>query len=133
LKEAFLRYVAPYEEKESGEAVKNRKVLLITLYEMRYLDDIIEVFVSNDIGGISILESRGTRSVLSNVPLFSEFINFTGERSEASRTILSVVSQERIPRIVEGIEAIVGDLNKHAGVMVLALDVHYMKGTLEVL
>ena len=54
-------------------------------------------------------------------------------RSEVSQTILCVVDQALIPRIVEGIEAIMGDLNKHAGAMIMALDLHYMKGTLDVL
>jgi PTS system nitrogen regulatory IIA component len=136
LKETFLRYLTPGEGQETAKAARNldrMKLLFITLYEKKYLQDLIEVLVSNKIGGISILDSRGSRSVLSNVPLFSEFFNFTGERSEVSKTILSVVDQDLIPRIVEGIEAILGDLNKHAGVMIMALDIHYMKGTLDVL
>jgi len=133
LKETFLRYLAPAEGPEKGEATQNMRLLLITLYEKKHLDDIIEVLVSHKISGISILDSRGSRSVLSNVPLFTEFFNFTGERSEVSKTILCVVDQRLIPQIVEGIEAIMGDLSKHAGAMVLALDIGYMKGTLEVL
>jgi PTS system nitrogen regulatory IIA component len=132
LKETFLRYIAPEEAKER-KAAEDKKFLLITLYERKYLDEVIEVLISNDISGISILDSRGTRSVLSNVPLFSEFINFTGERSEVSKTILAVVDRERVSQIVEGIEIIMGDLNKHTGAMVLVLDIHYIKGTLEVI
>ena len=33
---------------------------------------------------------------------------------------------------VEGIEEIIGDLDKHSGAMVMALDVPFMKGTLEI-
>jgi mannitol/fructose-specific phosphotransferase system IIA component (Ntr-type) len=133
LKEAFLRYVSPSEEEKWQKGLDDKKVLLITLYEKKYLDDLIEVLISNGIGGISILESRGTRNILSNVPLFSDFINFTGERSDISRTILSVIDRRVIPQVVEGVETIMGDLNKHSGAMVLALDISFMKGTLEVL
>ncbi len=112
---------------------KINEILLITLYEKKYLDEVIEVLISNAISGISILDSRGKRSVLSNVPLFSEFINFTGERSEVSKTILAVVDRDRVSQIVEGIETIMCDLNKHTGAMVLVLDTHYIKGTLEVI
>ncbi len=133
LKESLLRYISPEEEGKPKKDLEDKKVLLITLYEKKYLDDLIEVLISNGIGGISILESRGTRNILSNVPLFSEFINFTGERSEISRTILSIVDSKVIPQVVEGIETIMGDLNKHSGAMVLALDISFMKGTLEVL
>jgi PTS system nitrogen regulatory IIA component len=133
LKETFLRYVTPMEGPETADAVRNMKLLLITLYEKKHLDDLIEVLVSHKISGISILDSRGSRTILSNVPLFSEFFNFTGERSEVSQTILCVVDQGLIPQVVEGIEAIMGDLNKHAGAMIMALDLHYLKGTLDVL
>ncbi|MCK4924915.1 MAG: PTS sugar transporter subunit IIA [Spirochaetes bacterium] len=132
LKETFFRYIAPDEVREHRDAA-SKKVLLITLYERKYLDDVIEVLISNDIKSISILDSRGTQSVLSNVPLFSEFINFTGERSDLSKTILAVVDRETVSRVIEGIETIMGDLNKHTGAMVLALDIFYMKGTLEVI
>jgi PTS system nitrogen regulatory IIA component len=133
LKEAFLRYITPAEEDKGPKGIEDKKVLLITLYEKKYLDDLIEILISNGIKGISILESRGTRNILSNVPLFSEFINFTGERSDISRTILSVVDRRVIPQVVEGVETIMGDLDKHSGAMVLALDISFIKGTLEVL
>jgi PTS system nitrogen regulatory IIA component len=135
LKETFLRYVAPAElpERAPQGGVGNMKLLLITLYEKKYLEDIIEVLVSNKISGISILDSRGSRSVFSNVPLFSEFFNFTGERSEISQTILCMAAQGQISGIVEGIESIMGDLNTHAGAMVMAVDLFYAKGTLDVL
>ena len=132
LKEIFLRYIAPQEEGGLKEAAA-KKALIITLYEKRYIEDILEILISNDIKNISILDSRGTKSVLSNVPLFSEFMNFTGERSEVSKTILAVVDSERVPVLVEGIETIMGDLNKHTGTMILVLDIFYMKGTLEVI
>ena len=132
LKETFLRYIAPDEVREHAAAA-SKKFMLITLYEKKYLDDIIEVLISNDIKNVSIHDSKGIQSVLSNVPLFSEFINFTGERSDVSKTILAVVDSERLSSVVEGIEEIIGDLSKHTGAMVLVLDIAYMKGTLEVI
>jgi mannitol/fructose-specific phosphotransferase system IIA component (Ntr-type) len=132
LKETFLRYIAPDEVREQRDAA-SKKVMIITLYERKYLDDVIEVLISNGIKNISILDSRGIQSVLSNVPLFSEFIDFTGERSDSSKTIIAVIDSERVVPLVEGIEAIMGDLSKHTGAMVLALDIFYMKGTLEVI
>lgn len=133
LKEAFLRYVSPDEEKEKKEEHRNHKLLIITLYKKRHFDDVIELLISKGIGGASVLDSKGVRNILSGVPLFSEFINFTGERSEMSKTIICVVDKRLIPPFVEEIESILGDLDKHSGAMVLALDLFYMKGTFEVL
>jgi PTS system nitrogen regulatory IIA component len=132
LKETFLRYIAPDGVREHRDAA-SKKVMIITLYERKYLDDVVEVLVSNDIKNVSVLDSRGIQSVLSNVPLFSEFFDFTGERSDSSKTIIAVVDSKRVMTLVEGIEGIMGDLNKHTGAMVLALDIFYMKGTLEVI
>ena len=50
-----------------------------------------------------------------------------------SRTILALVPEDRVQEIVDGIEAITGDLDKKQGAMVMALDVPFYKGTMQML
>ena len=130
IKEAFIRYASglELEEKRKGE----NKLLIIILYESRYFDDIIELFIEMGIEGANVIESTGIRNLLTNIPLFSDFLNFLGERSDVSRTIMTLVHESEISGIVEGIEEIIGDLDKHSGAMLMALDVPFMKGTLEI-
>lgn len=129
LKETFLRYVITSPVKHKDE---KSKLLVLILYEKRFLDAILELYLERGIRGVNILESSGIKDQLSNIPLFSDFLNFLGERSDVSKTIMTVVPEKDVTEIVQGIEEIMGDLDKHTGAMIMALDLFYMKGTMEI-
>ena len=129
LKEAFLRHVSGQPLTMKGE---RNKLLFLILYEKRFLDDILELFLERGIRGVNVLESSGIKDQLSTIPLFSDFLNFLGERSDVSKTIMTVIPEKEVPEIVQGIEEIMGDLDKHTGAMVMAIDLFFMKGSLEV-
>ncbi|MFC1529042.1 PTS sugar transporter subunit IIA [Candidatus Latescibacterota bacterium] len=130
IKEAFVRYAGGLEPEKKRK--EKNKLFIIILYEYRYFDDIIELFIEKGVEGANVIESAGIRNLLSNIPLFSDFLNFLGERSDVSKTIMTLVHESEISGLVEGIEEIIGDLDKHSGAMVMALDVSFMKGTLEI-
>lgn len=69
--------------------------------------------------------------VLSTVPLFADFPNFLGNRSESSKTITVIVAENQIPAIVEGLERILGDLDAHSVAAVSTTDISFLKGSLE--
>lgn len=130
LKEAFVRYTIT-----NGARAKYRaksKLLMIVLYEKRFFDDILELFLERGIRGVNVIESAGIKDRLSNIPLFSDFLNFLGERSDVSKTIMAVVPESELDSVINGVEEIMGDLDKHTGAMVMALDIPFVKGTLEV-
>ncbi|HDP67793.1 MAG TPA: PTS sugar transporter subunit IIA [Candidatus Marinimicrobia bacterium] len=129
LKEAFLRYVTGSSVSKKDEKTK---LLILILYEKRFLDDILELFLELGIRGVNIIESSGIKDQLSNIPLFSDFLNFLGERSDVSKTIMTVVPEKNVTGIVQGVEEIMGDLDKHTGAMVMALDLFFLKGSMEV-
>jgi PTS system nitrogen regulatory IIA component len=129
LREIFLRHVGGVKPKASGK----KKLFVLVLYEKQYLDDILELFLELGIRGASVSETTGVRDVLSKVPLFADLLNFLGERKQASKTITTIIDENELSRLVEGIEGILGDLDTHSGALVYALDVPFMKGSLEVL
>jgi PTS system nitrogen regulatory IIA component len=129
LKEAFLRYVTT---KRIAKADESDKLLMVILYEKRYLDDILELFLERGIRGVNVMESTGIKDQLSTIPLFSDFLNFLGERSDVSKTIMTVIPEKEVSEIIGGIEEIMGDLDKHTGAMVMALDLFYIKGTMQI-
>ncbi len=129
LKEAFLRYVTA---KSRGMADEKNKLLMVILYEKRFLDNILELFLERGIRGVNVMESTGIKDQLSTIPLFSDFLNFLGERSDVSKTIMTVVPEKEVAEIVLGIEEIMGDLSKHTGAMVMAMDLFFMKGTMQI-
>ncbi len=128
LKEVFLENIP-------GGLVKkpegSKKLLTIVLYETQYLDDIGQLLLEQNVRGASVVESTGMHGVLSNVPLFADFLNFLGNRSESSKTITAIVAENQIPAIVEGLERILGDLDAHSGAAVYATDISFLKGSLE--
>ncbi len=128
LKEAFIRYTGVVESKIDGK----NKLLIIVLYEKRFFEDIINLFLERGIYGANVLESTGVKDILSNIPLFSSFLDFLGERKDVSKTIMAIVNESEVSSIVEGVEEIMGDLDKHTGAMILALDIFFLKGTMEV-
>ena len=110
-----------------------RKLLLVTVYVESYMYDILELFLDFGIEGATIVESTGMGRYISNVPLFAEFIGFMNESKNASKTILAVVPERHVRRIVERIEEITGDLEKREGAIVLALDVSFAKGSMKMM
>ena len=129
LKETFIRFSwspVPTEKKPSKQ-----KLLIIVLYEKRYFEDIINLLLEKGIHGANIFDSTGIRDVLSNIPLFSSFLNFLGERSDVSKTILTIIGENQIGEIVAGLEEIIGNLDHQRGAAVMAIDLFYLKGSLE--
>jgi PTS system nitrogen regulatory IIA component len=131
LKEAFVQNagLAPAAKRAAGAM----KLLTLVLYEQQHMDDISQLFLERGIRGASVTQSSGMRDVLSRVPLFADFLNFLGERKEASRTISALVEESEIPALVEGVEEILGDLDTHAGAVIYSTDVSFVKGSLEVM
>ena len=111
-----------------GRSGDGKKLLMIILYELRFLDDVVTLFLQHGIQDASITESTGLHHVLTNVPLFGDFLNFLGDRSEASRTIMAVVDESEVRSLVAELEEIVGDLDSHRGAAVLAIDLMFSKG-----
>ncbi len=136
LKEAFLSHIRGIDIalREHGEKSRaNRKLFIIVLYEDNFFEDIIELLLERGITGAAVADVRGMRNILSGISLFSDFIDFLKQRSDEGRLILAIVDQNAIAPLVDDIEQILGDLDTHTGAMILALDTHFIKGTLEVI
>ena len=124
---AHLMPVAPAAAREGGK----HKLLIIVLYDLRFLDDVVTLFLEPGIQGATITESTGIKNILTNVPLFGDFLNFLGDRSEASRTIMAVVAERDLLPLVTELEQVTGDLDTHSGAAVMAVDLWFTKGSLE--
>ena len=131
LRSAVAGYLTPVVAGTAGTSA-GRKLLIIVLYDLRLVDDVVTLFLEHGIQGATITESTGVKNVLSNVPLFGDFLNFLGDRSEASRTIMAVVPEHEIHPLVAELEQVTGDLDTHTGAAVLAVDLWFSKGSLEV-
>jgi len=127
--ESFYRYTT--ESLQTTKVKEKQKLFLMVLNELRFFDDILEIFIGKGISGVNILDSSGAKNQLSDIPLFADFLNFLGERSDNRKTIIALLPESEIKDITNAIEEVMGDLNKHTGALIMALDVSFFKGTLE--
>ena len=126
LKSLVASYIIPKNSRNSVE--EKKKLLVIILYEPEFLESIATVFLEHGVEGATVIGSKGFSSVLTNVSLFGDFLNFLGENSSESRTIMSVVSEEKLDSIIRALEEVGGDLMENRKATVLVLDVLYSKG-----
>ena len=119
------------EELKKPTPVEKQKLLIIILYEHKYLEDILELFMELGIKGSTVIDSIGMGGILTKVPLFADFINFLGQNKNYSKTILALVSETELSSIVKEVDELLGDLDKRGGAVIMALDVSFAKGTME--
>ncbi len=110
---------------------EKQKLLIIILYEKRFLEDILELFIELGIKGSTVIDSIGMGGILTKVPLFADFINFLGQHKNYSKTILALVSESELSTLVKEVEELLGDLDKRGGAALIVLDVSFAKGTME--
>ncbi len=126
LYEEFLRN-AITEDKAISK--KGREVLMIlTVKDEEIMQDITEVFVEYGIQNSAIIETQNMENLLSNVPLFMGFFNFTGERNPFNKLILVKLTKDHINALVKGLEDVFGDLDTYSALNLIVLDIFFSKG-----
>lgn len=113
--------------------IQKMKLMYIVLYFDEYLYDILELFIQEGIEGATIVDSYGMGEYISNIPLFATFIGFMNENKNHSKLIMALIAEDDIPKIIQEIEEITGDLDKKDGAMILTLDVSFYKGSMKMM
>lgn len=132
LADAFAAHLEPAVARAAaGRSRIGDRLLFVVVYEQRYFDDIVTLFLERGIRGAAVFDTKGIRGHLTSVPIFGDFLNFLGEKSDMSRTIMAVVPAGEFDRLIAGIEEITGDLDSHADAAILAIDLAFSKGSLE--
>lgn len=130
LYESFARRLGGGGQRSERRAMK---ILFVILYMEELLYDVLEYFIEQGIDGATILEGAGMGQYISNVPLFAEFIGFMQERKNHSQTIVALIPADREQQIIEGIEAITGDMDTTQGAMVMTVEASFSKGTMRMM
>ncbi|MCK5147965.1 PTS sugar transporter subunit IIA [bacterium] len=129
-KELFVRYADPDIATKKEDKGKN-KLLIVILTESRFFDEVMQLYTERGIRGAAVMDSTGISQQLMNIPLFSSFLDFLGEHSDTSKTIITVIPEKEIAALTSGIEELTGNLDNHTGAMIMAVDLFYFKGSLE--
>ena len=131
--ESIYETIAMYSGEEARKDLpqEKKKLLMIILYEQKFLEDIMELFLELGVKGSTVIDSQGMGGILTKVPLFADFINFLGENKNYSKTIFAIISESELHTIIRSVENLFGDLDKRGGASIIALDIHFVKGTME--
>jgi hypothetical protein len=92
------------------------------------MDEIGEIFMEYGIEDATIIETNSMKSVLSNVPLFLGFFNFTGDRENNNKLLLLKIQRDYIHALVSGLEDAFGNLDDFSGLSLVVLDIYFSKG-----
>lgn len=104
------------------------KLMLILVRDPEIMDEIGEIFIEYGIEEATILNSSSMKSVLSHVPLFLGFFNFTGDSEQSSKIILVKLQRDYIHALVAGFEDAFGNLEDYTGLSLIVLDIFFAKG-----
>ena len=128
LKEQAIRDMEERQAKQ-GMALEGRaKLMFMVVKDEALMDDLAGIFVEYGIEEVTIMQSQQMENLLSRVPLFLGFFDFTGESSHANRVVMAKIDENRIGAVVKAVEDIVGDLDFHTGVSIQVIDLFYSKG-----
>ncbi len=128
LREALIKATISMEEEK--HVINKDRLLIIHIRELRFFDDILNLLLEKEIANAVVTESTGIEHYLTESPLFGGFLNFLAEREGIVKTISVAVNQQDIPPLIEDIEDIMGNLDTHTGIQVMALDISYLRGAI---
>ena len=132
LYENFIRHCQPISSTKKSNRM-GRKIVILVLQKRDYFEDVVEYLTELGVGGAAIIESTGIRNILTGMPLFADFIQIFGERSDETRTMIFTISDDNIDSLISGIEEITGDLETHLGAMLMIIEPTFVKGSLDLL
>lgn len=124
--EEFLKHTDNGYGKLSSKGLD--KLLLLVVQDESILQDITEVFVEYGIQQSIILNGSQMENLISKVPLFMGFFNFTGDKNPSTKIVMAKIMKDHINAILRGLEDIFGDLDSFSGLKLLVLDIFFAKG-----
>lgn len=104
------------------------KLLLLVVQDDNILQDITEVFIEYGIQQSIILDGHQMENLISKVPLFMGFFNFTGDKNPGTKIVMAKIVKDHINAIIKGLEDIFGDLDSFSGLKLIVLDIFFAKG-----
>ena len=87
------------------------------------------MFLELDITGATIIDSIGMGRILAHdIPIFAGFRNLMQESRPGNKTIFTVLHEEKIKSVIQGIEQICGCLDDPGSGILITLPVSNVKG-----
>lgn len=105
------------------------QLLLFILNKEEHLDEILEMFLELSITGATIIDSIGMGRILAHdIPIFAGFRNLLQESRPGNKTIFTVLNEDKVQAVIQGIEQICGCLDDPGSGILITLPVSNVKG-----
>lgn len=105
------------------------KLIIFILNQEERLEEVLEAFVELGINGATILDSIGMGRILAHdIPIFAGFQNLLHDTRPGNKTIFSVVPENKVERIIQAVEQIIGSLDESGNGLFISLPVDIVKG-----
>jgi nitrogen regulatory protein PII len=109
------------------------KLFVFVLNNEEFLEEVIQAYIEAGVTGATILDSEGMGRFLAyEIPLFSGFKEFMKGNKPYNKTILSVVSSQKvIDNVKKLVETIIGPLDAPGSGIMFSLDIDWAAGLLQ--
>lgn len=105
------------------------KLIIFILNKEERLEEVLEAFVELGINGATILDSIGMGRILAHdIPIFAGFQNLLHDTRPGNKTILSVVPERKVERVVKAVEQVIGSLDDPGNGLLMSLHIDFVKG-----
>ena len=105
------------------------KLLILVLNKEEYTEQVLELFVELGVPGATIIDTVGMGRVLSQeIPIFAGFVDMMAGARPSNKTIFTIVDDDAVNDIAEGIESVVGSLDEPGAGILFTVPVDYDKG-----
>ena len=105
------------------------QLLIFILNKEELLEEVLEAFIELGISGATIIDSIGMGRILAHdIPIFAGFRNLMQDSRAGNKTILTVIEENKMERVIKAVEQILGPLDTPGAGILFTLPVQSMFG-----
>ena len=124
VRESFLRHTkTPVSEEQ-----KEQNLFHIIIQNEDQFEDVLNVFTEISNCAVSVIEANNARAYLHALPLFSSFWN--QEDKGFCRVIIAAVNRSLSNEVIRAINLLIEEARDKTGILILAQEIFYANGTL---
>jgi mannitol/fructose-specific phosphotransferase system IIA component (Ntr-type) len=120
--ECFMKN-ADHDNVEDLKEKQKEKMMILVVRDQDTLESITEIFVEYGIQDALIVDANKMENLLTKIPLFLGFFNFTEEDQDFNKVIIAKINENYINALLRGFEDNFGDLENFSNLSVMVIDI----------
>jgi nitrogen regulatory protein PII len=107
----------------------SNRLLVAVINDPEKMDEILSGFLEAGITGATVINSEGMGRILSHdIPIFAGLQTLISGSRPQNRTIMSVLSEEKVPEVIALLQEVTGNLDSPATGIVFTLPIDQVVG-----